>query len=461
MAKYRHIYTEFWEDPKVVEEFTPEDKLFYLYLLTNPKTTQIGIYQITKKQMAFELGYSAETINSLMQRFITMHGIIEYNGESRELCIKNWGKYNLARGGKPMYDLIKKELKVVKDKRFVGMVSSSIENEEIKKIFDSYASGGEIYFEPSKTHKPSLEGRIKADEYVIWRDKQTCFYTGLVLKKGDYQIDHIVPKSKGGQGTPENLVVSYSKFNNFKSLENDLKNVISRWNITNPGIPINYESIKRKLEELNNFEKKRWENQISYREAIENDIRDEFTLRNYIFTLRGQKEKEKEKHKEKQKENEKEKNVVGVIFDKFSELGFGAINSYTAEQIDEHLKFFEPELIIKALEISSDNNALKLSYVNAILRNWKQRNIFTMKNVEAAERQREAEFMNNGSRYSKVNNREEQKPKWLTEQENNSSEKNNESQEPLKTLADDEGFREMINNFRSSGNEDHVESETR
>lgn len=44
---------------------------------------------------------------------------------------------------------------------------------------------------------------------------------------------------------------------------------------------------------------------------------------------------------------------------------------------------------------------------------------------------------------------------------NNSSEKKNETQEPLKTLADDEGFREMINNFRSSGNEDHVESETR
>lgn len=35
---------------------------------------------------------------------------------------------------------------------------------------------------------------------------------------------------------------------------------------------------------------------------------------------------------------------------------------------------------------------LKLSYVNAILRNWKQRNIFTMENVEAVERQREAEF---------------------------------------------------------------------
>ncbi len=53
MAKYRMVHTEFWDDPKVVEELTPEDKFFFLYLLTNANTTQIGIYQITKKQMAF------------------------------------------------------------------------------------------------------------------------------------------------------------------------------------------------------------------------------------------------------------------------------------------------------------------------------------------------------------------------------------------------------------------------
>ena len=66
MAKYRYVYTEFWNDPDVMETFTPEDKLFYLYLLTNNNTSQVGVYQITKKQMAFELGYSLETINSLL-----------------------------------------------------------------------------------------------------------------------------------------------------------------------------------------------------------------------------------------------------------------------------------------------------------------------------------------------------------------------------------------------------------
>ena len=58
MAKFRMVRTDFWKNPIVLEEMTPEDKFFYLYLLTNPLTTQTGIYKITKKQLAFDLGYS-------------------------------------------------------------------------------------------------------------------------------------------------------------------------------------------------------------------------------------------------------------------------------------------------------------------------------------------------------------------------------------------------------------------
>ena len=46
MAIYRSVHVAFWKDPKVLEEFTPEDKLFFLYLMTNPNTTQIGIYKV-------------------------------------------------------------------------------------------------------------------------------------------------------------------------------------------------------------------------------------------------------------------------------------------------------------------------------------------------------------------------------------------------------------------------------
>lgn len=138
MAKFRQVHTTFWQDPRVLEEMTPEDKYFYLYLLTNPNTTQIGVYQITKKQMAFDLGYSTESINSLLERFINTHKVVRYNDSTREIAILNWGKYNLNRAGKPVIDCVKKELKEVKDKTLLWEVMNGIPNDSVVAEFSRY-----------------------------------------------------------------------------------------------------------------------------------------------------------------------------------------------------------------------------------------------------------------------------------------------------------------------------------
>ncbi|AJE09621.1 hypothetical protein [Clostridium botulinum] len=135
---YRLVYTEFWTDPKVLEEMTPEDRYFYLYLLTNPCTTNCGIYQITRKQMAFEIGHSTESINSLMDRFTNHHKLIMYNTETRELAIKNWGKYNLNKGGKPVLDCLTKELKEVKDKSLIKYVGENVKSEDLRQLYQSF-----------------------------------------------------------------------------------------------------------------------------------------------------------------------------------------------------------------------------------------------------------------------------------------------------------------------------------
>ncbi|MFB7304822.1 DnaD domain-containing protein [Heyndrickxia sporothermodurans] len=122
----------------MLEEMTPEDKYFYLYLLTNPHTTQIGIYRITKKQMAFDLGYSIESVQSLMERFEKHHQLIRYNPETRELAIKDWGKENLQKGGKPVMDCIVSELKEVVDPSLIQYVSESIHKQEIRELYESF-----------------------------------------------------------------------------------------------------------------------------------------------------------------------------------------------------------------------------------------------------------------------------------------------------------------------------------
>jgi len=137
MAKFRQVQVDFWSDPRVSEEMTPEDKFFYLYLLTNPNTKQIGVYTITKKQMAFDMGYSIETINSLLKRFENEHQVVKYNPDTREIALLNWGKYNLNKGGKPILDCIIKELGEVKDLSLLAKVAKSIKNSNILELFEN------------------------------------------------------------------------------------------------------------------------------------------------------------------------------------------------------------------------------------------------------------------------------------------------------------------------------------
>lgn len=138
MAKFRQIQTDFWSNPYVQEEMTPEDKFFYLYLMTNEKSTQIGIYKITKKQIAFDMGYSIESVGNLLKRFMEQHKLIKYDSETREIILLEWAKTNLNKGGKPFEDLILSELKEVKQKEFIEIIYRQCEKKEIKKIIEKY-----------------------------------------------------------------------------------------------------------------------------------------------------------------------------------------------------------------------------------------------------------------------------------------------------------------------------------
>ena len=94
MAIYRSVHTTFWTDTKVSDNFTPEDKYFMLYCLTNNYTNLIGCYEISIKQMAYDMGYSRESVEHLLHRFINNHKVINYDFDTNELFIKNWYKYN-------------------------------------------------------------------------------------------------------------------------------------------------------------------------------------------------------------------------------------------------------------------------------------------------------------------------------------------------------------------------------
>lgn len=97
MAIYRNIQMSFWTDTKVADDFTPEDKYFYLYLFTNPHTNLAGCYEISVRQISNETGYNKSTVERLIKRFENTHKVIVYSEESKEMLVVNWHKYNWTK----------------------------------------------------------------------------------------------------------------------------------------------------------------------------------------------------------------------------------------------------------------------------------------------------------------------------------------------------------------------------
>lgn len=129
MGIKRIVDTSFWTDGKV-DEFTPEDKYFMLYLLTCPFTTQLGIYEFNVKQVAFQLGYSVDSVKSLLERFENKYDIIIYSTETKEVAVKNYLRHSIIKGGAPVRDCLIKEMKQVKNKSLIAKVFLHIKGYE-------------------------------------------------------------------------------------------------------------------------------------------------------------------------------------------------------------------------------------------------------------------------------------------------------------------------------------------
>lgn len=82
MGNYNPVYKNLWSSPKF-EKLSPLEKLVYIYLITNEKTQQTGIYQILPKQIVCDCNIDLSEVQSALSNF-----------EEAEL-IKYWPEQNL------------------------------------------------------------------------------------------------------------------------------------------------------------------------------------------------------------------------------------------------------------------------------------------------------------------------------------------------------------------------------
>jgi len=207
MAIFRKIHTSFWSDT-FIQDLDNEHRLFYLYLLTNERTKQCGIYEISKKQMSFDLGYSIDRVSKLIKYFIKI-GKILYSEDTKEIALKNWNKYNGSSSPK-VVSCIQSELKQIKDRVLIeyvnGMYTASQEEQEQeeeqeKEVFDiSVFEEFWNLYEKKLNKEESLSAfkKIKSSEYDLikshipifvkqFKDKQFQPYFSTYLNKKRWQ----------------------------------------------------------------------------------------------------------------------------------------------------------------------------------------------------------------------------------------------------------------------------------
>ena len=110
MSIKRVVDTQFWEDATVIERYSVEDKYFLLYLMTNPHSAQVGIYKLPKKIISFETGYTVDSVSVILERFENKYKNVLYDNDTHEISVINSLKYSIVKGGKPVSDLLIKEL---------------------------------------------------------------------------------------------------------------------------------------------------------------------------------------------------------------------------------------------------------------------------------------------------------------------------------------------------------------
>lgn len=171
------VDTSFWTDGKM-DDFSPEDKYFYLYLMTNPFSTQLGIYEISVKQAAFQLGYSMDAVKVLIERFQNKYGLIIYDSDTSEIAIKNYLRHAIVKGGAPVRDCLIREIKRVKNKDLIDEVFGHIKsdtslNETVRNLMAEYEQIG-MELKYSNDNKIDNDNEVSSHESKYDSRKTAC-----------------------------------------------------------------------------------------------------------------------------------------------------------------------------------------------------------------------------------------------------------------------------------------------
>lgn len=175
LARYRYVHIEIWGDPDF-QSYTVEGKLVFIYLFTNYRIGESGIYVITPRTISNDTGVSEQTVSELLRNG---YRNALYDWDNHAIFMTEYRRYNAGGNPEKIQKAINKERDKVCtplwsefDSRYTTdgkpLVNGSLESEtesaietdiDIDKVFDDFNELG-----PGPKHKSRPK---KAKELMI------------------------------------------------------------------------------------------------------------------------------------------------------------------------------------------------------------------------------------------------------------------------------------------------------
>jgi len=186
--KQRYISVSFWDD-EWIQTLKPNEKLIYLYLLTNPLTNIAGVYKITERRICFDTGIDIETIKKTLSIFEKKRKVFKFN---EYIIIPTWAKHQGWEKRRNIRDGIIAELQELPEEviEFLCDVDYQFDLSLIEKILITRKQRQGISGTTIKKLREKYENKC-----------------GKCGREENLQIHHIVPIKEGGDNSFDNLIL--------------------------------------------------------------------------------------------------------------------------------------------------------------------------------------------------------------------------------------------------------------
>ena len=176
MALTRPISVDLWLKQDVNESYSLDDKLVYVYLITNEHTQQLGIYRITFKTIANELNMPLDRVEQSMFNLENKFNIIRYSKRTNEVAILDYLTFGILKGGNVIRQCFNNINKKVQDKTLLASLyiyskqfksDLPMYNEALELIRQALSYGDNELASMDNFQKPMIDYFYDSDGYRI------------------------------------------------------------------------------------------------------------------------------------------------------------------------------------------------------------------------------------------------------------------------------------------------------